>query len=198
MPTVVLNGEAIEANIGDNLLTVARREASHIGYFCDGRGLCPVCECRVISGAEHLSPVNKIEQRLLTPEQLAQGYRVACMMTVRSTGTIEMIARVEEMRRKAFGVIAPPAGTQRTDHLSSLVSDLVELSVDQVRLVPASLPIIVPQWRAKPAQIEGLVAYVTDALRMIQRNAFAEHDQSSPSQLPEQSSSDITDSAQPS
>ena len=56
------NDEHIEVKQGDTLLQAARRHGSYVWFFCDGRGICQTCECRVVSGAENLSELSELER----------------------------------------------------------------------------------------------------------------------------------------
>jgi ferredoxin len=172
MPKVIINDVELEAQEGENLLMLARRHGLHVGFICDGRGICPVCECRVLSGGEMLTPVNKVEQRLMTPEQIEDGYRVACMTKVQGSGTLKIVARVEEMRRDASGVFNPPEGTNTGENLGRLLNNLLTLWLDQGRFVASVLPIIPRQFAAMPPHIEGISQYGRDTLRVIGRTAF--------------------------
>ena len=172
MPKVIINDVELEGQDGENLLMLARRHGLHVGFICDGRGICPVCECRVLSGSEMLTPVNKIEQRLMTPEQIEDGYRVACMTKVRGSGTLQIVARVEEMRRDTFGVFSPPEGSNTGESLGRLLNNLFSLWLDQGRFVASILPIIPRQVAAMPPHLEGISQYGRDTLRVIGRTAF--------------------------
>ena len=51
MANVMINGEPAAADVGEDLLTVARRQGAVIGFLCDGRGMCTTCQCQVLAGA---------------------------------------------------------------------------------------------------------------------------------------------------
>lgn len=183
MPKVIFNDEELEAQDGENLLMLARRHGLHVGFICDGRGICPVCECRVVEGADMLTPVNKVEQRLMTPEQIEDGYRVACMTKVKGSGTLRVVSRVEEMRRSASGVFAPPEGTNTGENLGRLLNNLLSLWLDQGRFAASVLPIVPRQFAAMPPHLEGIARYGGDTLRVIQRIAFGQKPPEEPKQL---------------
>ncbi|MBR5941921.1 MAG: DUF4445 domain-containing protein, partial [Clostridia bacterium] len=79
--TVKKNGitAAYEAETGETILAVLRRENVFIPAFCGGHELCG--KCRVFaSGA--LSAPTEAEKEKLTPDELAAGVRLACSARV--------------------------------------------------------------------------------------------------------------------
>lgn len=156
MPEIIVNDERMEAEHGELLLTVARRHAAHIGFFCDGRGFCSTCRCRVVSGAEQLSPVTDAEYRLLTPIQLQEGYRLGCQAAVEGSG-VEAIARVEELRRSTgYG-------------LAAFVGNIANQAVYQLSLFPGIIPTSVSRFVGSPPSPQHLMAYGGDLFRIIRR-----------------------------
>ncbi|VVE15878.1 1,2-phenylacetyl-CoA epoxidase, subunit E [Pandoraea terrigena] len=76
--TFITNGgKTVEAPPNSNLLRVSLREKGGIPFKCGG-GLCGTCRCRVEVGLEHTDDVKQKERRHLSPEDLANGYRMAC------------------------------------------------------------------------------------------------------------------------
>jgi ferredoxin len=76
--TFITNGgKTVEAPPNSNLLRVSLREKGGIPFKCGG-GLCGTCRCRVEAGREHTDDVKQKERRHLSPEDLANGYRMAC------------------------------------------------------------------------------------------------------------------------
>jgi chlorosome envelope protein I len=102
MPRVIINNEEFEAAEGDLLLDVARRNGSHIGFYCNGNGMCTTCECKVLTGAESLSPYSEAELAWITPSRRERGYRLGCQAALETKevgGEVEVITRVEEYKR---------------------------------------------------------------------------------------------------
>lgn len=60
-----------------NLLRVSLREQGGIPFKCGG-GLCGTCKCRIEEGLENTDSVKKKEEKLLSADEIAQGYRLAC------------------------------------------------------------------------------------------------------------------------
>ena len=77
---------------GKNLLEVSRELGVDIESVCGGQKTCGKCKVRVQEGfferhgirsqADHLSPLAEEEKKLLSEEEIAEGYRLACAATV--------------------------------------------------------------------------------------------------------------------
>jgi uncharacterized 2Fe-2S/4Fe-4S cluster protein (DUF4445 family) len=61
---------------GETLLECARRLGVELASLCGGAGKCNGCRVRVLEG--RLSAVASTQQEAFTPEELAQGWRLAC------------------------------------------------------------------------------------------------------------------------
>ncbi len=157
MPTVIINDVALEAKVGEKLLNVARRNAAHIGFVCDGNGICQTCQCRVLAGAEQLSPPNEAERAWMPDRRLADGHRLACQTTIRGTGPVAILTKAEELRRQTLDVLSPPRGEDGLDNLEPLLDNLVRMNVDQVVRYPFN--IIAALLRLRP---EALISPVRD------------------------------------
>ncbi|HED30397.1 MAG TPA: (2Fe-2S)-binding protein, partial [Prosthecochloris aestuarii] len=77
-----INNRSYEAQTGERLIDVARRNHTHIGYFCGGNGICQTCYVKVLKGMDLLSPVSDREKALLSDDLLEEGIRVACLTTI--------------------------------------------------------------------------------------------------------------------
>jgi ferredoxin len=139
VPTVIINDVALEAKVGERLLNVARRNAAHIGFVCDGNGICQTCQCRVLYGADQLSPPSEAERTWMPERRLAAGHRLACQTVLRGEGAVEILTTAEELRRQTMHVISPPRGEERRDQLEPLLENLVRMSVDQLVRYPFNL-----------------------------------------------------------
>lgn len=139
MTKVTLNGQELEALPGENLLSLARRNGAHIGFYCDGNGFCTTCECQIDLGAEHLSPVNDVEHAQLAQSRIDRGYRLGCQAGVRGPGPIVATTRAEQLRRSALRVVNAPSAEARTDAGSELFEDLTRLTVEYLSKFPANM-----------------------------------------------------------
>ncbi|WP_353146438.1 2Fe-2S iron-sulfur cluster-binding protein [Pollutimonas bauzanensis] len=85
MPTVVFHkaGQTYTEVVKDNTNLVVRAGIKQFPYpnlkYQCGMGKCATCACRIISGAEHLPPVNWKEKKQLG-ERVEQGYRLVCQL----------------------------------------------------------------------------------------------------------------------
>lgn len=80
MPDIVFlsnQGKVVTAPEGANLLRVSIREQGGIPFKCGG-GLCGTCKCHIEEGRENTDTVKKKERNLLSEEELATGFRLAC------------------------------------------------------------------------------------------------------------------------
>jgi ferredoxin len=75
------NERTVTAPPNSNLLRVSLREQGGIPFKCGG-GICGTCKCRIVSGLENTDAVKPKERKHLTPEQFAQGWRMACQTFV--------------------------------------------------------------------------------------------------------------------
>ncbi|KAA0012058.1 2Fe-2S iron-sulfur cluster binding domain-containing protein [Billgrantia pellis] len=71
------DGKVVSAPEDANLLRVSLREKGGIPFKCGG-GLCGTCKCLIEEGRENTDAVKKKEEKLLSAEELEQGYRLAC------------------------------------------------------------------------------------------------------------------------
>lgn len=103
-----------------------------VEFPCGGRGQCGGCRVKVKSG---FAPVTPEDRAALTPEQLSDGWRLACRMTVRNDLTLELggwamqILADSDLQQvqggQGFG-LAIDLGT------TTIVGQLVELSTGRV------------------------------------------------------------------
>lgn len=139
MPTVIVNDVALEAKVGERLLNVARRNAAHIGFVCDGNGICQTCQCRVLAGADQLSPPSEAELAWMPERRLAAGHRLACQAVLRGQGPVSVLTSAEELRRQTLAVLRPPRGEDARDRLEPLLENLLRMGVDQLARFPLNL-----------------------------------------------------------
>lgn len=174
MATVIVNDVAHEARPGERILNVARRNAAHIGFVCDGNGICQTCQIRVIAGADQLNQPTATERAWMPAWRFERGHRLACQTAVRGRGTVEVITTAEELRRQTLDVLQPPAGIDRRDALEPLLDNLVRMNIDQ--LIRHPFNIIGALLQVKPDRLLETLRnpqpYIDDAAR-ITRNLAA-------------------------
>lgn len=92
VPLVVttLDGSRHELQVrsGENLLDAALDRQVDLDYSCK-EGSCDTCTVRILSGMENLSPVRDEERDMLGDDEIAKGYRLACI--IRIHGPVELV-----------------------------------------------------------------------------------------------------------
>ncbi|MCH4562021.1 (2Fe-2S)-binding protein [Halomonas sp. EGI 63088] len=79
--------KVISAPADSNLLRISLREKGGIPFKCGG-GLCGTCKCRIEEGIENTDAVKKKEEKLLSADEIDQGYRLACQTFL--TGSVKV------------------------------------------------------------------------------------------------------------
>jgi 2Fe-2S ferredoxin len=74
---------------GSNLMAVLLANGIPVASSCRGDGVCAKCRIEVVSGIEHLSPANGLEQFLHERYCLADCVRISCQTTVHGPVTID-------------------------------------------------------------------------------------------------------------
>ena len=73
---ITLNGSKhLESESGVSLFEALRRQKIFLPSACGGRGICGFCKCLITRGGGPLQPA---ETERLKPEEIRQGYRLAC------------------------------------------------------------------------------------------------------------------------
>lgn len=169
MPTVVVNGVTMEAKLGERLIDVARRNGAHVGFVCNGAGICQTCQCQVLSGAENLSPLSPVEQAWLTESRQNEGHRLACKTAIRGAGAVEIRTKAEDLRRHAIAVISPPSGSNPVAQLGSLLQYVTRMATDEVSRFPFNA--INAFGQVKPSDLtwpfRDLNRYLSDTVRVV-------------------------------
>jgi uncharacterized 2Fe-2S/4Fe-4S cluster protein (DUF4445 family) len=69
-------GRRIDVPAGTDLLTAAQKAGVDLVAACGGIGICGTCRLRLVDGT--LTPPSLTEEDTLTPQELEQGFRLAC------------------------------------------------------------------------------------------------------------------------
>jgi ferredoxin len=75
---------------GTYLWDAAKRLGVRLPAECEGRGECDTCAVVVEEGATLLSSLTEAERKLLSPERLAAGERLACQAKVERAGELTL------------------------------------------------------------------------------------------------------------
>ena len=76
----------VECAQGTLLSEIAREAGIHVLSVCGSNGLCGRCRVRIASGA--VSPLTTVERKLLSTDEIAEGYRLACQTSVLENSTV--------------------------------------------------------------------------------------------------------------
>jgi uncharacterized 2Fe-2S/4Fe-4S cluster protein (DUF4445 family) len=79
----------VEVKAGDSLLDAARSADVPLNGDCGGRGSCG--KCRVLA-SEGVTPLTPLEKKLLSPQDVGQGVRLACQAQVKSPAQVGLLA----------------------------------------------------------------------------------------------------------
>lgn len=89
-----INGEGVEVESGDTLLTTLSNRKIFLPSACGGGGTCGTCTCQVVEGGGEILPT---EAPFFNRKQIQQKWRLACQVKVRSN----MVIKVPE---EVFGI----------------------------------------------------------------------------------------------
>ncbi|MEE3419656.1 MAG: ASKHA domain-containing protein [Lachnospiraceae bacterium] len=87
---------------GANILTHFQQQGIPIAAPCGGRGMCGKCRVRVISGS---LPIQPEDRRLLSPEDLENGIRLACCAVPDKEVTVAPVSLEQEMEAAGLAEI---------------------------------------------------------------------------------------------
>lgn len=123
---------------GKTLLEASHRLGVDIEAPCGAYKVCGKCKVKIETGyfekfgidsrGEHLSPLGKEEKKLLKPEEIDQGYRLACAAQILG----DVLVFVPEESRKGDQIVLD-TGKERTFHLEPALKNYY------VELAPATL-----------------------------------------------------------
>ncbi|NWJ44272.1 MAG: (2Fe-2S)-binding protein [Chloroflexi bacterium] len=137
MPDLIINNEVFEAEVGETIMDVARRNGAHIGFTCSRRGICTFCECKVEEGAELLNPITGNEKSRLSAERLENGSRLSCRAVFKAKkGTVRVTSRSEEVKQQFIGIFKAPTIQDKNDNLGALLGSVKQASKDYITMYP--------------------------------------------------------------
>lgn len=89
--SLILKGRSITKDVhpqqGRTLLEHALKHGVDWQNLCT-KGTCARCRCYIEAGVEFLEEPTRAEERRLDPEELEEGYRLACQAIVKTSGVI--------------------------------------------------------------------------------------------------------------
>jgi len=90
--------KSIWAPPGIKIIELARMLNINIVSSCGGRGKCGKCKVLVEKGREGLNPPSESERKFLSPEEIKEGWRLAC--TISPQAETEIVIKVPEISLK--------------------------------------------------------------------------------------------------
>ncbi|HIH98434.1 MAG TPA: DUF4445 domain-containing protein [Thermoplasmata archaeon] len=82
-------GREAKVEKGKTIYEAAQEENIRIRSICGGNGLCGKCKV-IVSDLKKVNEVTEIERRLLSGEELKEGYRLACLTKVFGNNSVEI------------------------------------------------------------------------------------------------------------
>lgn len=118
------NGEShiIISRDEKTVLEILRDQRIYVPAVCAGRGSCGKCRIKVAEGEAAITPS---DERIFTPEQLRQGYRLAC--TCYPLG--DMVVVTEDEAEKNMDIIGTVSG-RKTEGTEADGSEPVMVGID--------------------------------------------------------------------
>jgi uncharacterized 2Fe-2S/4Fe-4S cluster protein (DUF4445 family) len=130
MVTFQPESKQIKIKDGETLLEAAQLAETPLNASCNGKGACGKCKLVVVSGNTKSEPT-----ALLTQEEKAKNYVLACKTTVHGDVTARIPEETIERNLKVAGL-----GEEATKRLKGLVDEIYPMLVDvNLQLSPPSL-----------------------------------------------------------
>ncbi len=118
------------------LLHAAQQAGVHLAAVCGGAGVCGKCRVRIVTG--EVSPANAQEKDFLSPAELAEGYRLACMVNPLSDVKLDVppdsLTTTQRLQVEGQEIKIDPHPSVIGVDLDMDMPDLEDLRSDQVRL----------------------------------------------------------------
>lgn len=83
-------GVTVEVEPGTTVLQAAERGQVFLRHVCGGKAMCATCRCKVIAGADKLSPMARHEEKRLKELYAAREARLSCQAEIRGDVTVEV------------------------------------------------------------------------------------------------------------
>lgn len=129
-------GRRIHAEYGTKIFQVTRDYGVGLASLCGGKGTCGKCKVLIVSG--EVSPLDDREKKALSSEEIAQGYRLACLTKVYGDIRVEIpieslvVSQRIQLSGEEKGAIVDPVVQTITVSLSR--PSRTDNRSDQVRL----------------------------------------------------------------
>jgi uncharacterized 2Fe-2S/4Fe-4S cluster protein (DUF4445 family) len=125
--------------VGDSLLDCSRQLGAGISSICGGKGKCQSCKVKVLKGAVSEPTAN--EKAVFTPEELNQGWRLACQAYAKDDCRIEIppdsMTAPQRIQVEGLEIDIEPSPPARAYRVSLSPPSLADLKADADRLLEA-------------------------------------------------------------
>lgn len=95
------SGKAVRVPSGVSVFDAALWNGVAVDSTCGGHGTCKKCKVRIADGSV---PISRLDERAFTPEQLAEGWRLACMSNAVTNLTIDVPELTTRPKAATVGV----------------------------------------------------------------------------------------------
>jgi uncharacterized 2Fe-2S/4Fe-4S cluster protein (DUF4445 family) len=123
----------------ESVLACARRLGIGLSSICGGQGTCHTCRVRVTSGILSEPTLNEVEA--LSPQELSDGWRLACQAAPASNCQlvlpVESMSASQRIQVEGLEVVVPPEPPVRAYHLQLTPPSLADQQADADRLLAA-------------------------------------------------------------
>lgn len=130
-------GRRGECEPGSSLLECSRRAGVGIINLCGGNGKCHACRVRVLKGV--VSEPTSTEASFFTPDELAQGWRLACQVTASEDCSValppESMTAPQRTQVEGMALTAKPDPPVLWHQVQLAAPDLSDLRADADRLI---------------------------------------------------------------
>ena len=94
-------GITVECNPGESVFAAARRQNVAIPTACAGKATCGLCRVKIVSGAEHLPPINKDEQKHLGNTYFITKLRLSCQLQPTGDVTVTLPDAEQALKKQS-------------------------------------------------------------------------------------------------
>jgi uncharacterized 2Fe-2S/4Fe-4S cluster protein (DUF4445 family) len=123
----------------ESILACARRLGVGISSICGGQGTCHACKVQILSGT--VSKPTPNEHEALTPQELKEGWRLACQSYPTSDGKLivpaESMTTPQRIQVEGLEITVPPQPAVRAYRLQLAAPSLSAAQADADRLLKA-------------------------------------------------------------
>lgn len=92
MPTITFQpmGKQFEVPAGTTVQEAALKHEIFLRHVCGGKAMCATCRCKVISGADKLSPMARHEEKRLKELYAPKEVRLSCQAKIMGDVVVEV------------------------------------------------------------------------------------------------------------